>query len=936
MANEAKKHDQYFKWDNCTWGTHRVNCYPGSCPFRVYSQDGKVVREELACTYPEFTDPDFPVPDYNPRGCQKGAQHSKAMYGAERLRRPHKRVGPRGSGQWEPIGWDQAFDEIGQKFAEIIKKYGAQSLIEDHGTNGPGLARGGAEATAPAIAGIMGGTSFDLNHNIGDFNVGQYLTFGQFQHTPGIENWFLADTLIIQCSNPVYANIPDIHYMLEARYRGAKLIGISIDKTPTQMMMDHWIPMEYSADPAMWLGVCKILIDRGWIDMDFMREQTDLPILIRKDDQRFLRESDLKKGGDDQQFYVLDEATKQLVAIPKDTLAMACTYALEGEATVTLADGSKVEVTTVFAKLKERLEEYTPEKVHEMSGVHPDTLEMLAESVRPPKKVFVFINWNSGKLYHGDLIERGFCYMLALTGNVGKAGTGTRGWSAGAEFLATMPVLSGLPEHVVKAPNPILAALGFMMQSMQDYRQKVKMDPTMPPVEASFGIIREMMKNILAPPIFHWSRHCGYREVWDKYLDDPYTKKKISEYMDEAVANGWWEGFDNPPADIPPRALFVSGSNLLRRNRGGIKQMLQTLWKKLELIVVADTRWSSTVLNADYALPAASYYEYADTKYTTPQSRFIILTDKAVPYLDESLSDRSIMVGLIKSIQKHLQAMGVEEYKVGDREFKVSEFGWRADQNGTYPATDEGEEKLVDETYKVMSMLGWAKGLNGEQEVGLENLRENGMAWLTGRPAWHAVTVQNSEMIPGDIHVCFTDQVIMKVPYHTTTRRMQFYIDHPWFIEADEHLVRFKRPPNIGGAQPRRLTSGHLRWSIHANWVVAEEMLKLHRGEPFAFINREVAQEKGIGDNDYIRVYNDYGSFKTRAKLSPNVRPDQLVIYHAWEPYQYPEGMPYDGLLPGPPKGLHLAGGYRHFEYTLWNWGPTQSDRQTNVEFEKA
>jgi hypothetical protein len=46
--------------------------------------------------------------------------------------------------------------------------------------------------------------------------------------------------------------------------------------------------------------------------------------------------------------------------------------------------------------------------------------------------------------------------------------------------------------------------------------------------------------------------------------------------------------------------------------------------------------------------------------------------------------------------------------------------------------------------------------------------------------------------------------------------------------------------------------------------------------------------------------------------------------------------MPYDGLLPGPPKGLHFAGGYRHYEYTLWNWSPSQSDRQTNIDFERA
>jgi steroid C-25 hydroxylase alpha subunit len=51
-------------------------------------------------------------------------------------------------------------------------------------------------------------------------------------------------------------------------------------------------------------------------------------------------------------------------------------------------------------------------------------------------------------------------------------------------------------------------------------------------------------------------------------------------------------------------------------------------------------------------------------------------------------------------------------------------------------------------------------------------------------------------------------------------------------------------------------------------------------------------QQKGIGDNDFIRVFNDYGDFLVRAKLSPCTRPDQLVIYHAWEPYQYPNWKP--------------------------------------------
>ncbi len=87
-------------WDNVTWGTHLIDCYPGSCLFRVYTKDGIVWREEQAGKYPEV---EAGVPDMNPRGCQKGSCFSDVMYGAERLRFPLRRVGERGSGKWERI-----------------------------------------------------------------------------------------------------------------------------------------------------------------------------------------------------------------------------------------------------------------------------------------------------------------------------------------------------------------------------------------------------------------------------------------------------------------------------------------------------------------------------------------------------------------------------------------------------------------------------------------------------------------------------------------------------------------------------------------------------------------------------------------------------------------------------------------------------------------
>ncbi len=105
--------------------------------------------------------------------------------------------------------------------------------------NGIGVFRGAAEGSTTGMTSLLGGVSLDLDFVSGDFKVGQWLTFGEMHHEPGIENWFLADTIILM-SNPVYANIPDIHYILESRYRGAKIIAVAPDKNPSSQFADIW------------------------------------------------------------------------------------------------------------------------------------------------------------------------------------------------------------------------------------------------------------------------------------------------------------------------------------------------------------------------------------------------------------------------------------------------------------------------------------------------------------------------------------------------------------------------------------------------------------------------------------------------------------------------------------------------------------------------
>ena len=78
-------------WDKVSPATHYVNCwYQSSCNWNIYVKDGIVWREEQAGIYSQTN---AEVPDFNPRGCQKGACFSNRMYDATRLRYPLKRVG---------------------------------------------------------------------------------------------------------------------------------------------------------------------------------------------------------------------------------------------------------------------------------------------------------------------------------------------------------------------------------------------------------------------------------------------------------------------------------------------------------------------------------------------------------------------------------------------------------------------------------------------------------------------------------------------------------------------------------------------------------------------------------------------------------------------------------------------------------------------------
>jgi DMSO reductase family type II enzyme molybdopterin subunit len=916
-AEWADRYRERWTWDRVTWGTHSVDCYPGGCLFRVFTKGGKVVREEQA----GVTAPVEPgIPDNNPMGCQKGACWSHCHYSPDRVTQPMKRVGERGEGKFEPVSWDEALADIAGAMLDAIEDQGVESIITL-------LTPEVGAASARLLGTHLGLPTTDGNAEFQDFSPGWHLTWGLFNPTASMDDWFLADLTLIWHANPVYTNIQWYHYVAESRYNGGEVVTIAPDYSPSAIHADYHLPVRIGTDAALALAMCKVIVDGELYQKHFVQEQTDLPLLVRKDTGRFLRGCDVTEGDREDQFYWWDTLTGSLMAAPRHTLAtMGADPALEGCFQATLKDGSCVEVEPVFARLRRHLEDYTPERAGAICRIHPDSIRKLARKVAT-RKTKIFIGWNSGKYYHGDLMERAMALLLGLTGNWGKKGTGTRSWAiVGFDGVAFM----------TRKEGPGQEAAQKLISGMIAMRRLVAAsDPSM---------TAEMIQNRVAeqagelgglgnpfPPVFLWYHHYGYKDRWDDpENNDPGMARSFSEYLKEAVDKGWWDpAYAKAYEEVEPRVLFEAGGNMLRRQRGGQKLLLEHLWPKLKMIVSVDYRITTTGLYSDYILPAAQHYEKVGQGMPSVHTLNYILADQATPPAGDSLADAEIGLRLIEKVDELAAKRGLKQYT--DRKGNVRKLENLTDQV-TLGGALRDPEKRFDEALRDNAVYGiLPKGTT------LETLREKGQVRFTGwGQVGHGVS-QASTIKPDEVHNPLRWHTEDKVPYDTLVRRAQFYIDHEWFLEAGEALPTHKEPPPHGGAGRRfQMTSGHNRWSIHSMSLTNNIIQNTHRGEPFVFMNDEDARDLGIENGERVRLVSNAGECLIAAKLTPACRPGQVILYNGFEPYMHENWYSQADLEPGHVKHLGMAAGYGHLQYRLFSWQPIPADRAVRVDIEKV
>ncbi|OBK46761.1 nitrate reductase subunit alpha [Mycobacterium sp. 1081908.1] len=356
--------------DKVVRSTHGVNC-TGSCSWKIYVKDGVITWESQQTDYPSVG---ADKPEYEPRGCPRGASFSWYTYSPARVRYPYVRgvlleyyreakarlndpvlawadivddpakaaryKAARGKGGFVRAEWWEAAEIAAAAHVHTIKKYGPDRVAGFSPIPAMSMV---SHAVGARFISLIGGSMLSFYDWYADLPVASPQVFGDQTDVPESADWFDAGYLIMWGSNVPVTRTPDAHYMTEARYRGQKVIVVSPDYADNTKFADEWLPARPGTDAALAMSMGHVILKEFFVDRttpyfsDYVKKYTDLPFLVTLTERdgawlpgKFLTAADLgdTSEGASSKTVLLDEHADPVV--PNGSLGHRFTASGEG------------------------------------------------------------------------------------------------------------------------------------------------------------------------------------------------------------------------------------------------------------------------------------------------------------------------------------------------------------------------------------------------------------------------------------------------------------------------------------------------------------------------------------------------------------------------------------------------------------------------------
>ena len=883
---------------------HCVNCQ-GNCAWDVWvDAGGRITRENQSASYPAIA-PD--VPDANPRGCNKGVQHSQVLYEADRLLYPMRRVGPRGGGKWQRISWDEAITEVAtQLYQTMLRRGPAGNYVHI----GSGMLSEARAASVKRLGTLLGAVRPYIASYVGDMFPGATVVYGEGNLGCTYDFFYGADVALFWGCNPNTSRIPDAHYLWEGKYRGAKVVVVTPEFNSTAVHADLWVPVKPGYDGHLALSILHRIVKGRLYRQDFLRRFTDLPLLVRTDtkelvrlhdvdqaDPRFDRRSAGLFAADESKhhevFLAFDRKSRKVTALPGcegstvDTLrledvAWKIDPALDGRFRLRLKHG-EVEVVPAFSLLEKELEAYSPEKTRALTGVHPSVVDRLARDLARSKVAVVTLGFSIGKHFNGMLSQRAIASLAAFLGKLGPFG----GLNTENEWSITgLEGLSGFQGRYTHRFASGFVSEFMMGGGMDGVDRAFDEEDVRRATGASKGEYRRQVEALL-------TRSAG----------------------DEGEKRGkpWWK-------ETETFLLFADAR--FRRNKGPYRD---AFLEKAKFVAYGDFRMSDFATFADVLLPCTTPYESWDIRTNPGYHRFanIAVPPAGLRRPGEIKSEWEISTLLVEK----MQALALARFKAtGDR--RSIEIPDPTHAQAGFHAMD----KLVED----FTAGGRLRTDRDAVEFALEHVdqfKPNTPKSVVERGGFLQLNEKAGKTSP--LHAdrpynSFENHLYLNQRFETVSGRLTFYVDHPLWIAAGAQLPA-AREPIRSRRHPFLLMTPHARWSIHSTYKTSPILQRLQRGRPYVMLNPQVAARKGIADGDEVRLWNDLGEVTLMAKVAAGVPPDALVMEHGWEPFMFKGKKGHNALIGDMLNLLEVSDGWGHLKFGQ-NWDGNQHAYDATVD----
>lgn len=365
--------------------THGVNC-TGSCSWKVFVKNGIITWENQQIDYPSCG-PD--MPEFEPRGCPRGASFSWYEYSPLRVKYPYMRgkllrlwreamtksqgnpvqawasivenpeaarsyKQARGKGGHVRVTWEEASQLISAQILYTIKKYGPDRIAGF--TPIPAMSMISYASGARFIS-LLGGEMLSFYDWYADLPPASPQIWGEQTDVPESSDWYNAGYLIMWGSNVPLTRTPDAHFMTEVRYKGTKVVSVAPDHAENVKFADNWLAPHPGTDAAVAQAMTHVILDEFYVKrqepmfLNYAKQYTDMPFLILLDPHeggykagRFLRASDLGQATEHAEWkpVIYDEAAGELI-VPNGTMGQRWEKDVKWNLILEREDGTRIE-----------------------------------------------------------------------------------------------------------------------------------------------------------------------------------------------------------------------------------------------------------------------------------------------------------------------------------------------------------------------------------------------------------------------------------------------------------------------------------------------------------------------------------------------------------------------------------------------------------------